>query len=260
MIAEIDQWADPGMGTPSVSSEVEILWGVISLAQQTVGVQLKSTTVDARMSPTTTLQRGLALGRISATGLYQECITTATDGSEICRGFLFAGVNMLDATGTAAQKQGRMVWWGSLKSGQLGGLNAYIRNQVQNRIWFDDLQTTAAPAIADFGLVQSKAADYTVVAADNHKFFTAITGAVNFTLPTLAVGLEFTFFNAVDANMTVTSAAGDDMITANDLAADSVAFSTTGDKIGGCVRVIADVAAAKWIVIKMCSNAMTITT
>lgn len=95
--------------------------------------------------------------------------------------------------------------------------------------------------------VVSKAADYTVLTTDSGTLFTA-TAAANFTLPTAVgnTGMNFEFFNAADSNMTVTSTPADSMITFNDAAADSVAFSTASEKIGGSIRVTSD--GTKWLV------------
>jgi len=94
--------------------------------------------------------------------------------------------------------------------------------------------------------VVAKTADYTVLAAESGTFFTTegATAAVNFTLPAFADGLEFEFYNAEDVNLTVTSGTADLMVASNDVAADSVAFSTTSLKAGGSFKVVSD--GVKW--------------
>lgn len=98
----------------------------------------------------------------------------------------------------------------------------------------------------------AKAADYTVLQSDSGTWFTTegATAAVNFTLPAPTGddcdGAVYFFYNAEDIDMTVTSGTADLMIAQNDVAADSVAFSTTSLKIGGCVMVVGD--GAKWMV------------
>lgn len=108
--------------------------------------------------------------------------------------------------------------------------------------------------------VTAKTADYSVLATDSGKVFTTTgaTGAVNFTLPAKAVGLEFTFINTVDQNMTITPDAVDTVVTFNDVAADTVAFSTVGEKIGAMAKAICD--GTKWIVINLSPNTATVTT
>jgi hypothetical protein len=84
-----------------------------------------------------------------------------------------------------------------------------------------------------------KAANYTVVDADHGKMMVAITGAVTFTLPSLATvgpGFEVLFYNGVAATMTITGAA--DSIAYGDAAgglSTSLAFSTANKQMGGQV-------------------------
>lgn len=81
-----------------------------------------------------------------------------------------------------------------------------------------------------------KTADYTVLAEESGSFFitTGATAAVNFTLPAITDGpWVFFFFNVVDFNMTVTAETADTLNAYNDAAADSVAYSTASEKIGG---------------------------
>ncbi len=92
-------------------------------------------------------------------------------------------------------------------------------------------------------IMVAKTADYTVVAADSGSVFhtTGATAAVNFTLPKISDGpFHFLFINGADQNMTVTAETADTAVTYNDLAADSVAFSTSSEKIGGAIEVWCD--------------------
>lgn len=97
-------------------------------------------------------------------------------------------------------------------------------------------------------LESAKTANYTVLATDNGTLFTnaGAVGAVIFTLPAIAANLSFTFFVAADQSLTVASAAGDDMMVYNDIAADSVAFSTSSKKVGASLRVVANAAGTAW--------------
>lgn len=92
-------------------------------------------------------------------------------------------------------------------------------------------------------VVEAKSASWTCTAADSGKIFLVYggTAAVVVTLPAIDTGpFMFDIYNGQDQNLTVTSVVADTEITFNDLAADSVAFSTSGEKIGGGVRVICD--------------------
>lgn len=89
----------------------------------------------------------------------------------------------------------------------------------------------------------TKTADYTVLRTDAGTFFNTVgaTAAVNFTLPAISTGpWQFWFMAGAAQNMTVTSATADTILTFNDLAADSVAFSTSNEIIGGILWAICD--------------------
>ena len=96
--------------------------------------------------------------------------------------------------------------------------------------------------------VTAKTSDYTVTAVESGTIFTTegAGGAVNFTLPSQGAGLHFWFTNAEDQNMTITADTADTMVTFNDVAADSVAFSTSSEKVGGAAFVFSD--GTKWMV------------
>lgn len=243
----IDPWAMEGMGTPLTSTENEYFAG-LQADLKLKGVILASAAVDAGMTPTTTLRRGLVLGKIAATGFYAEYDPTKTNGQEYAVGILHDSVNMLDSSGAAATKQARMCVWGfDIKTANVYGLDALARRQMSGRIWFDDGWT---PPDLVTALVVAKTADYTVVAADNNKTFTnkGAGGAVNFTLPALARGLRFRFFVEADQTLTITSVPSDSLVVFNDLAADTIAYSTASEKIGGGFEVIANSDATKWLV------------
>lgn len=257
-ITLLDPFAEPGMGTPIETTEYEPFAGQAHL-RDFRGVVLASTTVDARNSgATTTLLPGLILGQITATLKFVHYSPTATDGSQVAQGYLLDGVNMLDNTGVAAEKIGRIVEWAVLvKNGSLGGLDAVARAQLKGFTFDDDWQGYKTQQYAK---EVAKTADYTVTAADRGTMFTntGAVGAVNFTLPTRAAGLEFAFKGVADQNITVTSAAGTDIVTFNNASASSVAYSTAGNKIGGMFRVTCNHAGTKWYVEAFGSNTVTV--
>lgn len=91
--------------------------------------------------------------------------------------------------------------------------------------------------------VVAKTGNYTVLASDHGTIFTTegAGGTVNFTLPataSLPTGWSVTFLSAAAGAMTVTAGTADTMVTFNDLAADSIAFSTTAEIIGGAVKIV----------------------
>ncbi len=67
------------------------------------------------------------------------------------------------------------------------------------------------------------------------------TAAVTLTLPKISEGpFYFLIISGADVDLTVTAATADTIITFNDVAADSVALSTSSEKIGGAVEVYCD--------------------
>ncbi len=108
--------------------------------------------------------------------------------------------------------------------------------------------------------VVAKTASYTVKQDENGTVFTT-TGAgaaVTFTLPAKKAGLMFEFINTVDQDMTITSDVADTVVTTNDATADSVAFSTSSEKIGAYARAICD--GTKWIIVNLSNCTATVAT
>jgi len=222
-------------------------------------VVISSTAADSGNSPTSTLRPGLILGKITSSGEYKEYSATATDGSQVAECVLLEEVNMLDpATAANADR-----WWsvaisGRLKAEALINLDYQARSQLMARgFQFNDGVFAQLPYKGEV----AKTADYTVTSADNGMLFTTTgaSGTVVFTLPTLAAGLRFRFFNTVNQTMTVASAAGDDMITDGDAGADSVTLSTSSHKIGGGFDVIANAAGTAWYVFSLGTPANVVT-
>lgn len=100
---------------------------------------------------------------------------------------------------------------------------------------------------------------YTVSAADSGTVFTTrgASAAVTFTLPAVASGsgCVFTFISAANFAMTVASAEGDNIVTFNDAAADSIALSTANEIIGGAIKIIGD--GTVWYALMNLSEAQT---
>lgn len=248
----------PGIDTAVETSENEFLFGPAH-TWNVMGVQLDSGAVDSGNTPTTTLRKGLILGVITSTGLYADYDPTATDGTQNPVGILAEAVNMYDArAGAVRAKAAKMVYAGHVKAASLVNLDEYARLVLGPRCTWDDLRFTHLAFTAPV----AKTADYTVLSTDSGKAFTTLgaSGAVIFTLPAVgsaARGYRFRFHNAVDQNMTVTAPAGK-LITFNNAAATSVAFSTAGNKIGATVEIVATPDGAKYIAIPSGANTMTV--
>lgn len=105
----------------------------------------------------------------------------------------------------------------------------------------------------------SKAANYTVTEADNGVLLT-VTAAATITLPAPAThlaGMWLKIINTADTNLTIASGTADTIVTFNDAAADSVAFSTASEKIGAAVEAICD--GAKWYLLPLVWDTQTAT-
>lgn len=93
--------------------------------------------------------------------------------------------------------------------------------------------------------VVAKTASYTISPAKGDspgQVFTnaGASGAVTFTLPRATramLGTWYDFLGVADQNIIVAAETADTLITKNDAAADSIALQTSGEKIGGFIRV-----------------------
>lgn len=237
----------PGFSDASETYENAFRWGREGLGV-IVGRQLSGAARDAGNTPTTVLRPGLLLGPITSSGLLKEYNPAGTDGSQVVDSILLSSFRMQDLDGNNTP---RFVWTlaaGPVQAARLLLLDNMARRQMRGRFLFDDDLANKFSWGSPLLQQVNKAADYTVLAADAGTLFTA-SAAVNFTLPALAPGLgPFGFLNLADSNMTVTSAAGDDIVWDNDAAADSLAFSTASHKIGGFLVFTVNAAGTKWYV------------
>lgn len=248
----------PGFQAQVQTTENQVWWGHENLRIWESLPVIVSTAIDAGNTPTNTLRNGLVMAKVAATGLWAEYDPTQTDGREVARGVLVQALSMLNiVTGIVSNKSGRILIGGLLKAADLVGLDSAARRQLAQRFIFDD-DISGRDWGGGFLREQSKAADYPVVAADNNTEFVA-TAAVNFTLPALGRGYRFKFRQQADANLTVTSAEGTNMVALHNAGASSVAFSTANQKIGGGVIVYSNKAGTKWITENASSGANTIT-
>lgn len=100
--------------------------------------------------------------------------------------------------------------------------------------------------------VVAKTGDYTITAADSGKVLTnrGAAGAVIFTLPTVAAafdGVDVTVYVVAAQDVTVSAQTAGQIVTFNDATANSMAFSTASEKIGGGFRCVCD--GTSWLVL-----------
>jgi hypothetical protein len=249
-----DPFLTPGMGDPIESTEIEFTWGRPETQQQ-LGITIVSTARDAANTPTTTLRRGLLMGQVTSTKKFKEYSATATDGSQLPIGFLMWGRNVLDPrTGTAGDRVATLMVSGPIKVANVLGLDETARRLLAGRFLFDDFRFPPGDR-----LTTDKAADYTVVAADNGTFFTA-SAAANFTLPALAdvsPGWNATFYNAANSNLTVTAPTGK-LVAFNNAGATSVALSTSGNKIGSGFKIVMNAAGTFYLALPIGAGTVTV--
>lgn len=254
--------AKPGIDALQQTSEVQVWDGPIE-AQVFGGGLLASTAVDSGNTPTTSLRPGLLLGQLTATGEYVAYDPTAVTGAEVARAVLTHGISTLDSGGVAVQKQCHLIAKGILRGSAVLNLDLQARRQLlaSGKFIFSD-EDAGKPGFLGLPLREiAKDDDYTVLASDNGTLFTTLgaAGAVVFTLPAIAQGLAFEFLNLVDQNMSIVSAAGDDIVWVDDLAADSLTFVTTDQKIGAHVLLYANAAGTKWYVRNLSPSTVTVT-
>lgn len=245
-----DQYAYSGMPGPSdvaITQERAFVLGPITW-YLLKGIVINGTTAtDAGNTPTTELRVGLLMSKITATGLHTNYAPDATDGSQIVEGVLWESRRTIDSDGVTVNRPGQIVIAGYVRASDLILLDQQARSQMSNRFIFDDDLGGSGTGVS---AVIAKTADYVVTAADNNAIFTnrGATALVNFTLPTIAKGLRFRFYCEDNDGIKITSVVADTLVTHNDDAADSVAFSTTARCIGAGFEVVANDNASKWLV------------
>lgn len=249
----------PGLTTSRETYEAEFRWGSEFQGVFSNGL-IDGSTTDSGNSPTYELRPGLLLGQVITTGKYKNYSPTATDGTEVATAVLIEALRMQDFSGTATDRFYAVLVGGPVQGSKILNLDLMARQQMDKFI-FDDIFAIPGNHWFPWKRFQTKTADYTVVANDNYTLFDNVgaSGAVIFTLPALANGYYFGFRVQADQTITVASNEGDNMIAFNDASADSVAFSTSGQKMGGMVAVYTNPALNKWIVENRSAGTNTIT-
>ena len=250
------------MTTSRETYEAEFRWGSQFQGVFANGL-ISGDAVDSGNSPTFELRPGLLLGQVLSTGKYKQYSPTATDGTEVASGLLIEALRMQDFSGNAVDRFYAVLVGGPVQASKIINLDLMARQQMDKFIFDDSSGFGAIPGNHWFPWkrFQSKAASYTVVANDNFTLFDNVgaTGAITFTLPALANGYLYGFRVQADQSVTVASSEGTNMIALNNVSANSVAFSTSSQKIGGMVYVYTNPGATKWIVENASAGTNTIT-
>lgn len=256
------QWSDPGATALVETGEWQGIMNAFGreMLLYTAYGTIAAAVTDSGNTPTTTLRAGSILGKKTSDGLYYLYDPDADDGTQYAVAVLPVQLSMLNHLGVAANKSGPLITRATLRVADLHNADAQaLRQLMQLGFLFD--APAGAQAFQGHQVTDQVAGNTTVVAADNGKLFIATAAAV-FTLPTKAVGLAFEFLQTADADTSIVSAgSADDIIAFGDATADSVAFSTSSEKIGSrarfeCVYVGANL---RWIVSNLGGTTMTVT-
>lgn len=109
----------PGQRAETTAQEREILWGSPQERQVLRGSGvLDSAAVDAGNTPTTTLRRGLLLGKVTASGKLKQYDADASDGTETVHSILDHDVSTLE-NGVATDQHVRVLVSAPVKASQL---------------------------------------------------------------------------------------------------------------------------------------------
>ncbi len=260
-MSRIGMYGQPGVQAAQFTQTNEIFWGGdathIEILQD--NSQIDSTAVDAGSTPTNVLRTGLLFGKITSSGKLKQWDSAATDGSQYLYSINREELVMVDAYGSAAARFAPTVVKAPLKAKRLyikgvsllGHADEYLaRRQLaaQGCILDDDPQNR----LSGVNLRNiAKTVTGGILATENGaRFIVNGSGAVVLTLPAIQAGLRYSFLNIADQNLTIASVAGDDMIIVNDIEADSIAFSTSSNKIGARLTTVAEYVngVLKWIV------------
>jgi len=89
-----------------------------------IGITIDKAARDAGSTPTTTLRKGLVMGKITETGKYAQYNDAANDGTQVARCILDDEVNLLDEEGSAQDAHSVGVIHGVVEEAKLIGLDA----------------------------------------------------------------------------------------------------------------------------------------
>lgn len=221
-------------------------------------ITIGSASVDAGNTPTTMLRAGLILAKKTSDGKYYPATATATDGTQNAELILAESVNMLDANGTAQDRASAEVYSGGVFSGSslpsgsgAGCFTTLTRRQLEGtgKFQFDDDNLNAGKGIVQRAAYEvTKTAAYTIVAGDNGTRFdnTGATASATLTLPAIAAGYEFLVRANANQALIVASPEGSNIIAKNNLTASNLAYSTSGQIIGGTLSIKSNMAGTKW--------------
>lgn len=246
----------PGLTTSRETYEAEFRWGS-EFQGIFANALISGSAIDSGNSPTFELRPGLLLGQITSTGKYTNYSPTATDGSEVACAVLIEGLRMQDFLNNAVDRFYAVLVGGPVQAAKLINLDLQARQQMDKFI-FDDIGGTPGNHWFPYKRLQTKTANYTVVAVDNFTRFvnTGAAGEVDLTLPAIANGYVFELYSEVAQTFKFISNEGSNIVGTGNASGSSISVAT----IGGGIRLVANPAGTKWHAsnISAGSNAITI--
>lgn len=268
------KFLNPGIGSLEETVEANIFFGNwTDSVQHIFPMSLDGDTVDSgHTNNTGHIRPGFLLGRNESTKQYGAWDPTAENGLEIIAGINVTGIN----TSLGGSSADRLLYV-ALPGARIKASELIIPGQTSKGLSGKAMENLARALLTQGGFTilddpyhkpnlfggwrprhhaalgaSAGTEAVTVVRADHDVLFTnkGSDTALTFTLPAVAssAGLRFGFVVYADQSVTVASAEGGNIIAFNDVAANSVALSTAGDKVGAFVEVIG-LDNAKWLVI-----------
>jgi hypothetical protein len=248
----------PGMQGVVETFEQAFAWG--PYPRYFAPAYISAACADPTNSPTWELRPGLLLGKQFATGQWVNYNPTASDGSQIAAGVLIQGLRMQDIlTGVNVAKFFGVMVSGGVQGSKIIGLDNQARAQMAPHFIFDD----NLPGNADYEWLSfvSKIANYSIQPTDNFTHFDNIgaAGPVTFTLPPILNGYKFGFRVVANQNLLVTSFEGGNIVAFNNAVANTLAFQTGVQLIGGGVELYSNAAGTKWYAVNYSAGTNVIT-
>lgn len=244
-------WGVGGVGVERTVTESELLWGADHARNATLwkSSKISGTTRDAGNTNFTTIIRpGLLLGKIDATGEFEEWDGSLLLGTQNLQGILDTEMRAQDFDATNQDRVFRiLVARAPLKVRKLLILGAAFVGHAQE--YLARRQLYAAGFVLDddpFGYKAGayRAPSYETATTDtltgDQNGMTLIymnAASVTVTLPAIKPGLKYTLIRSADEEFIVVSPTADNVIVGNDLSADGVTFTTASEQIGATVQV-----------------------
>lgn len=103
-----------------------------------IPITLDATAEDAgHVGFETHLRRGLALGKVTATGKYKQYddAVNPADGTQVCAGYLYVDVDMLDGGAAAIDRPAVLLVTGVVDSEKVIGSDAAAVTDLDGKIW-----------------------------------------------------------------------------------------------------------------------------